>query len=956
MSSQNFIFPNIYANDLSLNMIWDVLIPSLLICFIIFSTLLEILPRYFVSEPRNFCVLSLFSYFSIIGQALWLSNPPQAEHSNRQVTIFDLLLQIPFQANVPSFIAGMIMALLFLSSKTHERIAIHGNKGRLIIVISTFILIITASFTTEKYLVFFDSKKIPTFPIALLISGGLVPLFSILVWYIAEKDFFTNTNSNFDIGTTENVCKSFSFSSPSDFFLLSYAIFFPCWKFIIHKKCYMYRNENGHSNFFCERFNIYNENQILNLKMVKQSSQIPLYLLKKVANSFQPSENMISIIFPLLLFVLLVLTCGTILFFSISRPFQKVTNQICMNEEEIDSSLGPSNILRTLREKIPFFPSIGKSAYPPRGISFSQKIAKKVIFYVFFVLFFSILLQYNKPVSLEWMESNRSTSGRYKTCFFMNSWEIHQKAGNFSKILFAFLSKFCGILDLVITVLCWTPVTALPVMLFNLAGHLIYPRVTWKDLPLVTDMINERYSEDIERQVLSFKKRIVSSDDEENEHLTMKSTSEDKDGYYTDFKMFLRYVTRGRNEQLVKRNLKKAIEILQQSQLPSTMWHIEVVTDNALNLEDKFTLHNVSEILVPQSYETKRKAQFKARALNYAIEASTASGMDWIIHLDEETKFDVDTVRAILFHCQIENNSTWISKTQKWPKIGQGLIIFGQAMTESEEDGGTRNSGNWFTTLADSVRVSDDCGRFRLQYENGEAWSGMHGSFVVVANVVEQEITFDHGAAGSIAEDAYFALLARSKGVRFSWIDALMFEQSPFTISDFVKQRARWLVGGYLVVTTDRIPFLYRIMMRILIMIWIIMPITYPMLFLSICLGRLFINSPNQMFYFYQVFLPLVSTVSLWIYVMGFMTTFSISKIGLLRYTILMYLQILLSPLLGGLELLSVIYAVINMKTLSQRFHVVEKDYGAKTEEKTSLKNERSYLNPRSESDYESID
>eukprot|EP00976_Prorocentrum_cordatum_P070492 1179955-Prorocentrum_minimum.AAC.3 len=56
----------------------------------------------------------------------------------------------------------------------------------------------------------------------------------------------------------------------------------------------------------------------------------------------------------------------------------------------------------------------------------------------------------------------------------------------------------------------------------------------------------------------------------------------------------------------------------------------------------------------------------------------------------------------------------------------------------------------------------------------------MHGSFVVAQNAVEQLTTFDHGAEGSITEDAYFALVAREMGVRYAWIDTHMYEQSPF--------------------------------------------------------------------------------------------------------------------------------------------------------------------------------
>ena len=102
---------------------------------------------------------------------------------------------------------------------------------------------------------------------------------------------------------------------------------------------------------------------------------------------------------------------------------------------------------------------------------------------------------------------------------------------------------------------------------------------------------------------------------------------------------------------------------------------------------------------------------------------------------------------------------------------------------------GTQDPDNWLTTLADSVRVGDDFGKFRIQYELHEPLIGMHGSFVVSQNAVERLVTFDHGMEGSITEDAYFALVAQVKGIKFSWIDSFMYEQSPFSCHDFMHQR-----------------------------------------------------------------------------------------------------------------------------------------------------------------------
>lgn len=74
----------------------------------------------------------------------------------------------------------------------------------------------------------------------------------------------------------------------------------------------------------------------------------------------------------------------------------------------------------------------------------------------------------------------------------------------------------------------------------------------------------------------------------------------------------------------------------------------------------------------------------------------------------------------------------------------------------------------------------------------------------------ELNVTFDHGPRSSVAEDAYFGLLAASKGYSFGFIEGDMLEKSPFTIKDFLHQRRRWLQGLLLVVHSREIPLRYN--------------------------------------------------------------------------------------------------------------------------------------------------
>ena len=54
-------------------------------------------------------------------------------------------------------------------------------------------------------------------------------------------------------------------------------------------------------------------------------------------------------------------------------------------------------------------------------------------------------------------------------------------------------------------------------------------------------------------------------------------------------------------------------------------------------------------------------------------------------------------------------------------------------------------------------------------------------------------MTFDNGPEGSKAEDAFFALVAMDKGLTFDFVEGEMLEKSPFTFSDFFRQRKRWM-------------------------------------------------------------------------------------------------------------------------------------------------------------------
>jgi egghead protein (zeste-white 4 protein) len=203
---------------------------------------------------------------------------------------------------------------------------------------------------------------------------------------------------------------------------------------------------------------------------------------------------------------------------------------------------------------------------------------------------------------------------------------------------------------------------------------------------------------------------------------------------------------------------------------------IEVVTDTVRPSLD-MPNDDIVYLTVPKDYQTPNRSLYKARALQYALENSELPADAWIVHLDEETQPTSSGIKGIAQMIQEEEASGRY-------RIGQGAILYHR---------------NWkrhpFLTLADMVRTGDDFARFHLGHRLGITLFGLHGSYIVVKNRVEQATSFDFGANGSITEDAFWALVSMEAGYRCRWVNGYLEEQSTETIMDFMKQRRRWYQG-----------------------------------------------------------------------------------------------------------------------------------------------------------------
>ncbi|TRY73453.1 hypothetical protein TCAL_07901 [Tigriopus californicus] len=324
----------------------------------------------------------------------------------------------------------------------------------------------------------------------------------------------------------------------------------------------------------------------------------------------------------------------------------------------------------------------------------------------------------------------------------------------------------------------------------------------------------------------------------------------------------VRVVTRGLYPNLVKETVRRNLETL--SNVGVENYVVQVVTDIKINLNETKRLQ---EILVPSSYTTKSGALNKSRALQYCLEddVNILGDDDWIIHLDEETLLTESSVKGIL---------NFINEGKH--DFGQGLITY--ASTPVHFRSWWKSFQNRICTVADSFRVADDLGKIRFQFKTFHApIFGWKGSYVVTKLGAERKITFDNGPEGSKAEDAFFAMLAMDAGLTFDFIEGEMHEKSPFTFSDFFKQRKRWMQGIYMVVASPLITWATKGLLAMSLVSWLTLP-------LSTLANLVLVNYyPFSMGVVLDFLLGLVGAIGFFMYGFGYVRQHPIQRYSWIR-------------------------------------------------------------------------
>ena len=244
-------------------------------------------------------------------------------------------------------------------------------------------------------------------------------------------------------------------------------------------------------------------------------------------------------------------------------------------------------------------------------------------------------------------------------------------------------------------------------------------------------------------------------------------------GWNKDKKIIFAYVSKGVNVEALNRAVattKAAAEAAQCN------YEIEVVTDYPVKINSTGVLCYT----VPKDYKTHHGTKYKARALQYLLEQRDkrlGKQQDvWVLHLDEESCVAESAIIGI--NKFINQNSQEV--------IGQGEIQYNSYAYGK----------NKITSAADNYRVGEDLARIRFSFVITQSpIFGFHGSYLLISNKLEQQISFDVTDSFSLHEDTYISLYAIENKIKAKWVDGVIKEQSPATISDFFVQRNRWYSG-----------------------------------------------------------------------------------------------------------------------------------------------------------------
>jgi hypothetical protein len=346
-------------------------------------------------------------------------------------------------------------------------------------------------------------------------------------------------------------------------------------------------------------------------------------------------------------------------------------------------------------------------------------------------------------------------------------------------------------------------------------------------------------------------------------------------------KFYIVSVTKGCNDEAVRRAYNSLVHL--NGLHPS----IEVV----ILSDEPYHYPDLNNVVCPEKFQSANgKSKYKARALEYFRIQANLNEYDWIMHLDEESVIDGESVRRSFEFIRYGEHH-----------LGQGIILYN----------GYQYWKNWFFTVADSIRVGDDLARFNLQYSLiKRPVFGVHGSFLLTNGELENEVTWGFG---SLAEDFEFSHAAWEKGFTVGAIHGIVREQSPMSVIDFMKQRRRWYLGICQIKGIHALP-------AIAIKLWTAGIICLAVTILNIPFNFILDDNPTV---FWIAFLSAFCYANIyWVYVYGMI--FQDIDYGYPWYIVLLHIPIVivLQPVVSVLEAAAIVWAMMDSEV---DFEVIKK-------------------------------
>jgi beta-1,4-mannosyltransferase len=373
-------------------------------------------------------------------------------------------------------------------------------------------------------------------------------------------------------------------------------------------------------------------------------------------------------------------------------------------------------------------------------------------------------------------------------------------------------------------------------------------------------------------------------------------------GWNPTKKLVVVFVSRGQNIDALGRSIINTVIALDKYKV---QYEIEVVTDFAVEPQIRSKYDNLGSKVyfyeVPPHYATENEAKYKARALHYLVDSRKRSLLDntWYLHFDEESQITLECISGL---------HKFFKTKESHQVVGQGEIKYNAF-----------NYGkNLLITAIDSIRTGDDLGRFRFQLKLlGTPVFGIHGSYILIPAKIEHHIGFDVGGRGSVTEDAYFALTAAEMGYKFHWLDGFIMEQSPFTVSDLINQRRRWISGLVLLANDDKLKLSTRLPLKINLFLWQISWISIFVTIINIIIG-------GSWFPTWLAYAAAIITGGFYsMYTVGSYRNLRDLNISLIKKIGIYTATLLLIPVSAVIEGVAVIYATLEPV---EHFDVVQKN------------------------------